>query len=111
MQHEKSAQKVQHENNATWKECNTENGAISKEYKTKKVQLEKSAIWKSITRKKCNTKWVQHEAKRVKHWKKGEIFKKVHKNSALESTNSALERIMGRPLTDRYTLVVKSVVN
>ena len=47
---------------------------------------------------------MQYEAKRVKY------SKKVHNNSALESTNSALERITGRPLTDRYTLVVKSVV-
>ena len=42
MQHEKSAQKEQHEKTIT----------------RKKVRHEKSATWK-----KCNTKWVQHEKK------------------------------------------------
>ena len=103
--------KVQHDVNATWSNtrkgatgegCNTQKSATWTWYDTKKVQPEKSAIWKSATRIKPNTKWVhykkkwdmmrvQHKATRekVQHEKSARVKygKKVHKNSALEWTN------------------------
>ena len=101
---------------ATWEGCNTQKSATWTWYDTKKVQPEKSAIWKSATRIKPNTKWVHHKKsdtwsecntkqhekrcnmKRVQEWNMQ--IKKVHKKSALE-----LKWITGRP-SDRYTLVM-----